>query len=241
MRYKLKFKKQAQEVKPVQPSVMDAIKNILTSDLTKRTIGMGLGGAAIGGGLLGSASRGTRAGETEEERRKRLRNAIVVGSMLGGVGGSALSLAGPTLLGPDPHVKPQTAIGEKLLDRHVTLPVGGAAVGLGAEMAIKQPTARNLSAYLQDPSMAPLGGLTQSKKTGKWYPTGGIDSPSREFVRIQKGNKMLRIPRRLLLSLKIGGPGFRARGPLIGTAAGAVLNWLIDRGLVGTGEAITNH
>ena len=46
MRYRLKLKKQAQ-VAPVQPTTLDKLKSVLTSDLAKRTLGMGLGGMRL--------------------------------------------------------------------------------------------------------------------------------------------------------------------------------------------------
>ena len=139
IRYKLI--KKAQEV---QPTTLDRLKAILTSDTAKRTAGWGLGGAVIGGVGLGKVNQGLKPGETPEEQRKRLRNAIVIGSLLGGTAGAAGSMAMPTLMGPDPHK--DTPVINALTNPHTVVP--GLAGGAGAAIQTwrEMPTSTNIKA-----------------------------------------------------------------------------------------------
>jgi len=220
MKYRLKFKKQAQT----------------TADLVKRTLGMGLGGAAIGGGLLGGINREIKPGETEEERRKRLRNAIVIGSLLGGSGGAGLSLAAPTILGPNPPANIRSNIESKLTDRHVTLP----AIGAGAGAAIRYkdlPTKGNINTWLRSTDVGAGEGIFKG-------PDGlEVEGPlAKVFKKIDKAKAWKRPIRRVAFGLQYAAPNYRGLAAIgLGTAAGIILNKLYDRGIIGTGRAVIEH
>ena len=221
IRYKLI--KKAQEV---QPTTLDRLKAVLTSDTAKRTAGWGLGGAVIGGVGLGKVNQGLKPGETPEEQRKRLRNAIVIGSLLGGTAGAAGSMAMPTILGPDVSSPASRAI-DTVYNRHTVAGAIG-TVGGGIWANKQLPTSGNIAEWLQSK------GLTATQQA--------VLNPQYDAINAMK-RPMARTLERMKFGIK-GRPFASAMGAGkigLGILAGVIFNKLIDNGVIGAGTAVTQH
>ena len=206
-------------------TVVDKIKSVLSGATASRALGAGLGGAAIGAGISGVVSRGMRPGETPDEYKRRLRDAIVIGGLLGGTGGAGASLAMPTITGvPVIESAPPTneSGAPKLTPSHIGVPAAAAAATAAHSLSVNPPSEVNIQAH-----------LNKLKKRGPLQ---------QELIDIRQLSPWRRPWRRAAFSLRHGGPMTRAIGrgaaaAIIAAAARAIL----DRSVGYIRPAVAEH
>lgn len=140
MRYRFIWNKRAQDAGASSDSPNDSV----IPPIAKRIITGGAAGTLLGGAGLGAANLYHKQDESEEERHKRIRNAAIVGALLGGTAGTTLAGAVPIQAGPPPAAPPEATLSESLMskiERNMPIPRLAAAIGL-VQSYVKPPENR---------------------------------------------------------------------------------------------------